>query len=126
MFNIQSFLGFIATIEVKANQKGYQKAIRQIFDAIDRLQEVFSILGLSTEWKHVGIFYAHIGAEMPLFDCDPCSIFAIIGEDQISGTDHLQLSFTGIFQTSLKKFQPSTFSQELQYCASARQVLGKC
>ena len=73
------------TMEVKANQKGYQKAIKQLFDGKDRLAEVFSILGLFTTWKHVGIFYAHVAAELPLFNCDLCSTFAIIGEEQIPG-----------------------------------------
>ena len=75
--------GAIATVEVKANQRGYQKAIKQLYDGQDRMAEVFSILGLSTAWKHVGIFYAHVGADLPLFGCEPCSFFAIIGEDQI-------------------------------------------
>ena len=72
-------------IEAKTNQRGYQKAIPQLFDGKDRLEEVFSILGLSTTWKHVGVFYAHVAGDLPLFNCDPCSIFAIIGEDQIPG-----------------------------------------
>jgi hypothetical protein len=73
------------TDEAKSNQKGYQKAIKQLFDGKDRYEEVFSALGLTTAWKHVGVFYAHIAGELRLFDCDPCSIFAIIGEEQIPG-----------------------------------------
>ena len=70
-------------IEVKCNQKGYQKATKQLFDGKERIEEVFSSLGTTTKWKYVGVFYAQLAAELPLFDCEPCSTFAIVGEDQI-------------------------------------------
>ena len=70
-------------IEVKCNQKGYQKATKQLFDGKERIEEVFSSLGTTTKWKYIGVFYAQLAAELPLFDCEPCSTFAIVGEDQI-------------------------------------------
>ena len=72
-------------VEAKYNQRGYQKAIKQLFDGMNRFAEVFSALGMTTTWKHVGVFYAHVPGELSLFDCNPCSTFAIIGEDEIPG-----------------------------------------
>ena len=73
------------TVEVKSSQKAYQKSIKQLFDGKDRMEEVFSVLGLTTAWKHVGVFYADVPGKLPLFDCEPCSTFAIIGEGEIPG-----------------------------------------
>ena len=68
-------------VEVKWNKKQYQKAKKQVFDGIDRIQEVFAAIGLTaTSWKVVGVFFAFVGTA---FECDKCSIFAIIGEDKI-------------------------------------------
>ena len=75
-------------IEVKSNQKAYQKATTQLFDGKERLEEVFSILGMATAWKYIGVFFALEGDGTPLFDCEKCSIFGIIGEDSITG--HLE------------------------------------
>ena len=71
-------------LEVKSNQKAYQKATKQLFDGKERLEEIFAAIGMTSEWKFVGVFYAHIAAELPLFDCPPCSTFAIIGEEEIA------------------------------------------
>ena len=73
------------SVEVKSNQRAYQKSIKQLFDGIDRLQEVFSVLGMTTIWKHIGVFYAHNSGQLPLFNCSSCSMFAIIGEEDIPG-----------------------------------------
>ena len=71
-------------MEVKSSQKAYQKATKQLFDGKERIEEVLSALGLSaTAFKFVGVFYAHQATELPLFECDPCSTFAIVGEDNI-------------------------------------------
>ena len=71
-------------MEVKSSQKAYQKATKQLFDGRERIEEVLSALGLSaTAFKFVGVFYAHQASELPLFECDPCSTFAIVGEDNI-------------------------------------------
>ena len=70
-------------IEVKSSIKAYQKATKQLFDGIERLQEVFGSVGSSTQWLFVGVFVSFSGSEKPLFDCKECSIFAIVGEDSI-------------------------------------------
>ena len=70
-------------LEVKSNQRAYQKSKKQLFDGIERLQEVFATLGITTHWPYVGVFFALIGGEEALFECEDCSIFAIIGEEKI-------------------------------------------
>ena len=70
-------------IEVKSNQKAYQKATKQLFDGFEGLKEVFGELGITTLWLYVGVFISPSGNETPLFDCSNCSIFAIIGEEYI-------------------------------------------
>ena len=73
-------------MEVKSDQKRYQKAKAQLFDGLEKLKEVFSALGLtSTHWLYVGVFFALLSSEKPLFDCEDCSIFAIVGKDSIYG-----------------------------------------
>jgi hypothetical protein len=54
----------------------------QLFDGKERLQ-AYSAIGLSTKFTYVGVFYAHVAAYLPLFDCDPCSILNIILEKKI-------------------------------------------
>ena len=75
-------------VEVKSNQKAYQKATKQLFDGKERLEEIFSILGMTTAWQYIGVFFALEGDGTPLFDCEKCSTFAIIGEDLIP--EHLE------------------------------------
>ena len=70
-------------IEVKSNQKAYQKATKQLFDGKERLEEVFSILGMTTSWQYIGVFIALEGDGTPLFDCTECLTYAIIGEESI-------------------------------------------
>ena len=65
-------------MEVKSNQKSYQKSQKQLFDGKERLEEVFAALGLTTLWKYVGVFFAQFGTGSPLFSCEKCSIFAIV------------------------------------------------
>ena len=57
--------------------------MKQLFDGKEKIQEILSKLGFKIEWKHVGIFYAQVGGELPLFDCENCSIFAILGEEEL-------------------------------------------
>ena len=71
-------------IEVKSSQKQYQKATKQLFAGKERLEEVFSALGLTTAWKYIGVFYAFKGSEAPLFECENCSGFAIIGDESFA------------------------------------------
>ena len=75
-------------IEVKSNQKAYQKATKQLFDGKQRLEEIFSILGMTTAWQYIGVFFALEGDGTPLFDCEKCSTYGIIGEESI--TWHLE------------------------------------
>ena len=73
-------------LEVKSSGKigPFQKATKQLFDGIERLQDLFASIGLTTtKFKYVGAFFALHGAEKPLFDCENCSLFTIIGEDSI-------------------------------------------
>ena len=70
-------------VEVKASQKAYQKATKQLFDGIERLSEVFGELGLKTSWLYVGVVFSISATETPLFDCANCSVFAIVGEELI-------------------------------------------
>ena len=68
-------------LEVKSNQKRYQKAKKQLFDGKARLEELLASIGLKTTlWKYIGVFNAQIPDELPLFKCKKCSIFAIIGD----------------------------------------------
>ena len=68
-------------VEVKWNKKQYQKAKKQIFDGLQRVEEILAGLGLkSTHFQFVGVFFALNGNE---FECDHCSIFSIIGERSI-------------------------------------------
>ena len=71
--------------EVKSNQKAFPKAIKQLCDGKERLQEVYSAIGLTTKFRFVGVFYAHVAANLPMFDCEPCTTFAIVGEENIPG-----------------------------------------
>ena len=41
-------------LEVKSNQKGYQKAKKQLFDGKARLEELLAAIGLKTTlWKYI-------------------------------------------------------------------------
>lgn len=70
-------------VEVKSRQKAYQKATKQLLDGKERLEEIFSILGMTTAWQYIGVFFALEGDGTPLFDCEKCSTFGIIGEELI-------------------------------------------
>ena len=45
-------------IDVKSSQKAYQEAENQLFDGKEQLEEVFSVLGMTTTWQYVGVFIA--------------------------------------------------------------------
>ena len=71
-------------VEVKSNQKQYQKAKKQLFDGQEKIEEVFAAIGLTTtNWHYVGVFFALIGDKDIVCDCDLGSHFAIIGEESI-------------------------------------------
>ena len=76
--------GYLMVIEVKANISKYQKAKKQLFDSKERIEEICHILGPTTKWLFVGVFYAHQNSSgKPIFDCEPCSVFGIVGEEAI-------------------------------------------
>ena len=76
-------------IEVKANQSKYQTAKKQLFDAKERIEDIMATLGISSGWKYVGVFFAQTNESgKPLFECDNCLKFVIIGPENIA--DSLQ------------------------------------
>ena len=70
-------------IEVKSSQKAYQKTMKQLLDGKEKIDEVFFILGITSAWQYIGVFIAMEGDETPLFDCEKCSTYGIIGEESI-------------------------------------------
>ena len=87
VFNLSK--GYMMVIETKSTASigMYQKAKKQIGNGKSRLEEVCGAIAEKTEWKFGGVFFALHEGEKPLFVCDcdkNCSIFTIIGEDQIS------------------------------------------
>ena len=97
-------------IEVKSNQKAYQKATKQLFDGKERLEEVFSVLGMTTAWQYIGVFFALEGDGTPLFDCEKCSTYGIIGEESI--TEDLETIEKELAKIS---YQCTSFNQPLSY-----------
>ena len=75
--------GYVMNLEVKVDSKKFKSAKPQLYDGKNRLDEIFSEIGVPSAWKFIGVFYAQTGEK--LFDCpkDKCSTYAIIGEDQI-------------------------------------------
>ena len=65
-------------MEAKSSQNSYQKSQKQIFDGKERIEEVLASIGIKVKWKYVGVFFAENGSEVPLFNCEKCSFFAII------------------------------------------------
>ena len=83
-FHVFFLLGYTMIVEVKSNQKAFQRAKKQLFDGQEKIEEVFAAIGLTTtSWLYVGVFFALIGDEEINCDCDICSHFAIIGEESI-------------------------------------------
>ena len=72
-------------IEVKSNKRhgSYQKATKQLFGGKKSLEKIFSAIGSTTLWQYVGIFFALIDDDKCFFECDNCSNFVIVGEEQI-------------------------------------------
>ena len=77
--------GYLMVLEVKASQSKYQTAKRQLSHAKEKIEEIFAALGItSSKWKYVGVFFAQHGSEKPLFTCNNCSKYAIIGPENIA------------------------------------------
>ena len=72
-------------IEVKSNKRhgSYQKATRQLFIGKESLEKIFSAIGATTKWQYVGVFFALIDDDTCFFECDNCSNFVIVGEEEI-------------------------------------------
>ena len=109
-------------IEVKSSIKAYQKATKQLFDGIERLQEVFGAVGITTSWLFVGVFISFGGSEKPLFDCKDCSIFAIVGENSIFS---IGFNFKLIEAEVAKKHEDNWRAEEhvQEFVEFAKQVL---
>ena len=72
-------------VEVKSNKRhgSYQKATKQLFCGKDSLEKIFSAIGATTKWLYVGVFFALFDDDECVFECDNCSNFVIVGEEQI-------------------------------------------
>ena len=68
-------------MEVKSNQKAYQRSQKQLFDGKESIQNAFCAQGKKTAFKYVGVFFAQGGVGKPLFDCEKCSVFTIVGTE---------------------------------------------
>ena len=109
-------------LEVKSSGKigPYQKATKQLFDGIERLQDVFASIGLNTTtWKYVGVFFALHGSDKPLFDCENCSLFTIIGAESIQ--TNFKLIEEEIAQKHANSWKPEEHVEE--FVNLAKQVL---
>ena len=77
--------GYVLVIEVKANQSKYQTAIKQLFDAKAKIEDILASLGFPTGWKYVGVFFAQTNQSgKPLFECDNCMKYVINGPENIA------------------------------------------
>ena len=73
--------GYIFVIEVKANAKKFKNAERQLKHAKSKVEELLYAMGMkSPAWKYAGVFIAQEGPEDFIFDCENCSMFAIVGK----------------------------------------------
>ena len=72
-------------IEVKSNKRhgSYQKATKQLFIGKESLEKIFSAIGATTKWQYVGVFFALIDDDNCVFECDNCSNFVIVGEEEM-------------------------------------------
>ena len=79
--------GYIMIIEVKASTALFQKAKKQMFDSKKKIEEICGILGPTTQWQFVGVFFAlENKSKKPLFECScplPCDTFSIVGRENI-------------------------------------------
>ena len=72
-------------VEVKSNEKQYQKSQKQLFDGKEKIKDIFAALGFKPTWKFIGVFFALNGTNSSLFNCEKCCLFAIIGIDTFPG-----------------------------------------
>ena len=75
--------GYILVIEVKASSSQYSKGKKQLLDAKERIAEIVGNVMAATKWKFAGVFIAKSKSEKEMFNCEKCSLFTIIGIDNI-------------------------------------------
>ena len=82
---LSNILGYCMLIEVKSNKRhgSYQKAKKQLFCGKASLEKIFSAIGTTTQWLYVGVFFALVDDDKCSFECENCSNFVIVGEEQI-------------------------------------------
>ena len=120
VFNVTK--GYIMIIEVKATTALFQKAKKQMFDSKEKIEEICGILGPTTQWLFLGVFFAlEDKFEKPLFDCScplPCDTFSIIGceniEDKLRKIDMIAIQKN-------KKWIPSEHISE--FVELAKQIM---
>ena len=76
--------GYILVIEVKSSSKQYSKGKKQLLDSKERVAEIVGNVMAATKWKFAGVFIAKFKSEKDMFDCENCSLFTIIGIDNIA------------------------------------------
>ena len=113
VFNVTK--GYIMIIEVKASSSLFPKAKKQMFDSKEKIEELCGILGPSTQWLFLGVFFAlEDNLEKPLFDCScplPCDTFSITGHENIE-TKLRRIDFLAI-QARANKSEPNPQFLEL-------------
>ena len=60
------------------------KAKKQLLDAKERIAEIVGNVMATTEWKFAGVFIAKSKSEKEMFNCQKCSLFTIIGTENIA------------------------------------------
>ena len=76
--------GYILVLEVKSSSSQYSKAKKQLLDAKERIAEIVGNVMATTEWKFAGVFIAKSKSEKEMFNCQKCSLFTIIGTENIA------------------------------------------
>ena len=76
--------GYILVVEVKSSSSQYSKGKKQLLDAQKRIAEIVGNVMATTKWKFAGVFIAKSKSEKEMFDCENCSLFTIIGIDNIA------------------------------------------
>ena len=75
--------GYILVVEVKTSSSQYSKGKKQLLDAKKRIAEIVGNVMATTKWKFAGVFIAKSKSEKEMFNCEKCSLFTIIGIDNI-------------------------------------------
>ena len=75
--------GYILVVEVKSSSSQYSKGKKQLLDSKERIAEIVGNVMATTKWKFAGVFIAKSKSEKDMFNCEKCSLFTIIGIDNI-------------------------------------------